>query len=729
MGSRWISLHGVLEHITFYNPRTHYTVARLNITTPAVRVIVTGMLPGAAAGSTVKLDGKWIEHPKYGRQFQFRDAEILLPDTEAGMRDYLASGIIKGIGPSLADKIVRRFGADALRIMEDEPALLTAVDGIGPETAERIHAGWTHHAVVRQIMAFLREHGIPPAHGPKIFSIYGADALMILRNEPYRLADDISGNGFYMADRIARNLGLADGNTERVAACIRHLIHGAAGQGHSYMDGDDLLDQAERLFEIDREAVFHALDGLCEAGDTVVETDMESPASRKIFPAWLHAAETGVAGRLRAMQTLPLRHPSTPAAKRIDEIEHRLVLRLSIEQRRILEAIWHQRAAIISGGPGTGKTTAIRAIAEMFHLSGSRICLAAPTGRSARRMTEITGFEAHTIHKLLEYNLEHQRFGRDMDNPIDADVLIVDEASMIDTMLMHHLLAAVPLPTRLILVGDADQLPSIGPGNLLGDLIVSNTIPVYFLKTVFRQDAESQIIANAHRVLNGETPIMATFQEAMEQDADFIFIEQNDPAGIADIIVDLCQRSLPTQFISDPLHAIQVLTPMHKGPAGTIALNQALQHALNPGAAVISGSSHAVAFKIGDKVMHLKNNYKKEVFNGDMGVIRAWDPATETLTVAYEGRLVEYGPDEIDELTLGYAISVHKSQGSEYPVVILPLITHHYIMLQRNLLYTAVTRAQKLVILIGTPKALELALTNNLPRLRRSGLARRLSRD
>ncbi len=727
MGSRLISLHGVLEHITFYNPQTHYTVARLKITTPAARAMVTGMLPGAAAGATVRLSGKWIEHPKYGRQFQFGDAEILLPDTAAGIRDYLASGIIKGIGPSLADRIVGRFGADTLRIMEAEPDLLTAVEGIGPETAERIHARWTHHSVVRQIMAFLREHGITPAHGPKIFAIYGADALTVLRKEPYRLADDIAGNGFYMADRIARNLGIADGSTERVAACIRHLVYDAAGQGHAYIDENELMEQAERLFEIDRAAVYTALAGLGEAGDIVVETDKESSAPPRVFPAWLHAAETGVAGRLRAMQTLPLVLPSTPVGELLDDMEHRLVLQLSAEQRRILEAIWHHRAAVISGGPGTGKTTTIRAIAEMFHQAGNRICLAAPTGRSARRMTEITGFTAHTIHKLLEYNLENQHFGRDMDNPIDADVLIVDEASMIDTVLMHHLLAAVPLPTRLILVGDADQLPSIGPGNLLQDLIISNTIPVYFLNTVFRQNAESLIIANAHRVLNGEMPVMTTFHHAMDHDAEFVFIEQNDPAKIADTIVDLSTRTLPEQFVSNPLHEIQILTPMHKGPAGTIALNQSLQKALNPGAAVISGNAHAVAFKIGDKVMHLKNNYKKDVFNGDMGVINAWDPSAETLTVSYEGRLVDYGPDEIDELTLGYAISVHKSQGSEYPVVILPLITHHYVMLQRNLLYTAVTRAQKLVILIGTLKALGLALTNDQPRLRRSGLSRRLT--
>ena len=725
MRAQTISLHGVLEHITFYNPQTHYAVARLKITTPAAMVTVTGVLPGAAAGTTVRLCGKWTEHPKYGRQFQFDTVDIILPETSAGIRDYLASGIIKGIGPSLADKIVQRFGADALKIMETNPHELTAIDGIGPQTAARIHTQWSSHSVIKQIMAFLQENGIKPAWGAKIFSTYGKDALDVLQNAPYRLSDDIAGMGFYMADRIARNLGLAHQTGERAVACVRHLIQESAAQGHAYMDEDELIEHAQRLFEINRTAVSEALEELCETGEIVMESDDHDESPPRIFTEWLHTAETTVARRIRAMQSIPAVLPSASFENLLANIETRLILSLSAHQQRILEEMQRHRVAVISGGPGTGKTTMIRAIAEMFQQSGNRVCLAAPTGRSARRMTEITGFAAHTIHKLLEYNLEQQCFGKDMDNPIEADILIVDEASMIDTALMHHLMAAVPLSTRLILVGDADQLPSIGPGNLLTDLIVSDAIPVYFLKTVFRQDAESRIIAGAHQILNGEPPDMTVDGENIDADAEFVFIEQNDPVKVTSAIIDLCTRALPETLSLDPLKSIQVITPVHKGPAGTIELNQSLQNALNPGAAVVSNS--AQAFKMGDKVMHLKNNYKKEVFNGEIGVINAWDNDAKTLIVGYEDRLVEYGPDEMDELTLGYAISVHKSQGSEYPVVIMPLITRHYVMLQRNLLYTAVTRAQNLVILIGTQKALGLALANDRPRMRRSGLARRLA--
>jgi exodeoxyribonuclease V alpha subunit len=725
MRAQTIALNGVLEHITFYNPQTHYAVARLKITTPAAMVTVTGVLPGAAAGTTVRLCGKWTEHPKYGRQFQFDTADIILPETAAGIRDYLASGVIKGIGPSLADKIVRRFGADALKIMETDPHELTAIDGIGPQTAERIHTQWTSHSVIKQIMAFLQENGIKPAWGAKIFSTYGKNALDVLQNAPYRLADDIAGMGFYMADRIARNLGLAHQTGARAVACVRHLIQEAAAQGHAYIDEDELIEHAQRLFEINGTAVSGALEELCETGEIVMESDDHASGPPRIFPDWLHTAETTVARRIRAMQSIPTVLPSASFENLLANIETRLILSLSSQQQRILEEMLRHRVAVISGGPGTGKTTMVRAIAEMFQQSGNRVCLAAPTGRSARRMTEITGFTAHTIHKLLEYNLEQQCFGKDMDNPIEADTLIVDEASMIDTALMHHLMSAVPLSTRLILVGDADQLPSIGPGNLLTDLIVSDAVPVYFLKTVFRQDAESRIIAGAHQILNGEPPDMTVDGESIAADAEFVFIEQNDPVKVTRIIIDLCTRALPEKFSLDPLKTIQVITPVHKGPAGTIELNQSLQNALNPGPAVVSNSAHA--FKMGDKVMHLKNNYKKEVFNGEIGVISAWDNDARTLIVAYEDRPVEYGPDEMDELTLGYAISVHKSQGSEYPVVIMPLITRHYVMLQRNLLYTAVTRAQHLVILIGTQKALGLALANDRPRMRRSGLARRLA--
>lgn len=727
MRDRPISLHGVLEHVTFYNPKNHYAVARLKITTPAALVTVTGLLPGAAAGTTVRLSGKWVEHPKYGRQFQFDTAEIILPDTAAGIRDYLASGIIKGIGPSLADKIVCRFGADTLRVMETDPHELTAVDGIGPKTAERIHAQWSRHSILKQIMTFLQENGIKPAYGPKIFSTYGKNALDVLQNAPYRLADDIAGMGFYVADRIARNLGLAHQTAARAASCIRHLLQEAVGQGHAYIDEDELIEHAERLFEISRTAVLDAMNLLSDTGEIVIESGADDPGPSRIFPAWLHEAETTVACRIRAMQSVPAVLPAASFADLLAGIENRLVLCLSPEQQKILEAMLHHRVAVISGGPGTGKTTLIRAIAEMFFRSGNLVCMAAPTGRSARRMTEITGFDAHTIHRLLEYNLEQQCFGKNTDNPVEADVLIVDEASMIDTVLMHHLMAAVPLSTRLIIVGDADQLPSISPGNLLADLIVSDAIPVYFLNTVFRQDNESRIIVNAHHILNGELPTMTAGDETIDADSEFVFIEVHDPEKVAPVIIDLCTRTLPEKFTRDPSKTIQVLSPVHKGPAGTIALNQALQAALNPASPVVSNSAHA--FKIGDKVMHLKNNYKKEVFNGEIGIITAWDGAAQTLTVAYEDRLVNYGPDEMDELTLGYAISVHKSQGSEYPVVVLPLITRHYIMLQRNLLYTAVTRAQNLVILIGTQKALGLALANDRPRMRRSGLARRLKAD
>lgn len=719
-----ISIQGVLEHITFHNAQNYFTIARLKTDAPKTTVTIAGLLPQAGVGETIRVTGDWTTHPRFGQQFKFETAEIVLPATIAGIRHYLASGILKGVGPATARRIIEAFGEDTFGVLSEDPERLAGVTGIGPQKAADIHEQWQTRHAVTAIMKFLQENGISTALAGKILKTYGNDAVAVIRQDPYGLARDIPGIGFAAADRIAAAAGLDMDPAGRAGAWVISLLREALNDGHTFLPETELMKKSGPMPGMDAETVRQAIRHLDHTGEAVTFTLPDEAGPDAVYLKPLHDAETAIAAKLQALLSIPAARPSESLEALLNEVESQLVLRLSEEQRQILETVIHCRVGVITGGPGTGKTTLVKAITRMNRRLGRRVCLAAPTGRAARRLAEVTGHKAHTIHKLLEYNFESQSFGKDRDDPIDADILIIDEVSMVDTVLMHHLLSAVPMRASVILVGDAHQLPPVGPGAVLGDIIAANRLPVFYLNTIFRQAQKSPIIMNAHRVRHGESPQLADLGNVLDPGAEFHFIEQPTPEAVAETVVHLCARRLPDLLGLRPIEDIQVLSPMHKGLAGTIHLNRAIQQALNTASGSLS--HNGTRFKTGDKVMHLKNNYQKEVFNGDIGIITEIDKAEGLVYVDYDGRTVTYTLDETEDLTLGYAISVHKSQGSEYPAIILPLITQHYVMLQRNLLYTAITRAQKHVVIVGSRKAMDMAVRNDTPQKRYSGLVHRL---
>ena len=718
-----ITIEGNLEHITYTNKETHYTVARLKPPHLTSGIIVVGYLAGVSLGETLIVKGNWQTHPKYGQQFKICSYEVSLPAAAEGIRAYLSSGIIKGIGPSLAERLVAVFGTQTLEIIENAPDRLVEVEGIGKAKSDMIQSAWKEHHTVRELMQFLQEMGVQTAYCTKIYKEYGPDARDFIREDPYVLAEDFAGPGFTIADTIARKLGVEQEAPQRARACIRHIIMQNADEGHTFAEAENLLSRCENLFQISRRTSQKAIDEMVAAKVIVVEPIENGETTNAIYMKELYLAETGLANRLKAMLSLP-QEPIAIDADRISKAIHeKLAINLSAEQLQVLEQVFSHRMVIITGGPGTGKTTLLRSISTIFENQGKRVLLSAPTGRAARRLTEVSGKKAATIHRLLGYNFTAGGFLRNRDNPLDCDAVIIDEASMVDTLLMYHLLAAVPVSAALVLVGDIAQLPSVGPGNVLSDMIDSGLIAVFYLNETFRQDTQSAIVVNAHKIRQGEPPLCTNLND-FDGMGDFYFIEQPDPDRVAARIVQLCRDELPAKFNLDPIHDIQVLTPMHRGPVGTINLNQLLQKVLNPQPVLMEALGNS--FKTGDKVMHLINNYQKEVYNGDIGIIRRVDRQQSEISVDYYGRTVLYAANELDQLTTAYAISVHKSQGSEYPAVIVPLVTQHYVLLQRNLLYTAMTRGKKLVILIGTRKALHIALKNDKPHRRLSRLADRL---
>ena len=717
------TIEGHLEHITYFNEETQYTIARLKTTNPVARIIVVGHLVGVSLGEILKIKGTWQTHPKYGQQFKIFSYEVTLPATVDGIRAYLASGLIKGIGSSLAERLVAAFGPQTLEIVESAPERLIEVQGIGDAKADMIKSAWKEHHTLRRLMKFLQEMGVQTSFCAKIYKEYGPDAVDLIREDPYVLAEEFAGPGFIVADTIARKLGVEQDDPQRVRACIRHIILQNAGNGHTFAESENLFSRCENSFQISRPATQKAIDEMIVAKAIVVEPLENGASASAIYMKDIHRAETGLAIRLNALLSLPVESDSIDVDRISREVHQNLAINLSTEQLQVLKDVFSHRIVIITGGPGTGKTTLLRSIGTIFENQGKQVRLCAPTGRAARRVAEVTRRKAGTIHRLLGYNFTEGGFLRNRDNPLDADAVIIDEASMVDTLLMYHLLDAVPVTAVLVLVGDISQLPSVGPGNVLSDMIESGRIPVFYLNKIFRQNMESAIVVNAHKVRLGEPPV-CTNPNGFEDLDDFYFIEQSDPNQVAARIVRLCREELPGKYDLDPVHDIQVLTPMHKGPVGTINLNQILQKTLNPRPVLMDALGNS--FKIGDKVMHLVNNYQKDVYNGDIGIIADIDPQKKEISVDYYGRAVPYAADELDQITTAYAISVHKSQGSEYPAVIVPLVTQHYILLQRNLLYTAMTRGKQLVILIGTQKALHIALKNDKPQRRLSSLAVRL---
>jgi len=718
------TVEGHLERVTYFNADTHYTIGRMKPAGLTAAVTVVGYLAGVSLGETIKVTGRWETHPKYGQQLKIDSFEVTLPAGIDGIRTYLGSGIVKGIGPSLAARMVNAFGAETLEIIEGHPERLVEVNGIGKAKAASIQSTWSEHHALRGLMQFLQKMGVQTSYCAKIFKEYGSDAVSLIQEDPYVLADDFPGAGFLIADTIARKQGVESEDPQRVRACILHLILQNAEDGHTFAERENLFSRCENQFQISPMAIEKAFEELIKAKIIIAEPMADDPWTSAVYIKELYLAESGLAERLQAMLSVPVAPLEIEAGSIAREVHQKLAINLSAEQLQVLEEVFAHRIAIITGGPGTGKTTLLRSISAVFQTQGARLLLAAPTGRAARRLAEVTRKKASTIHRLLGYNFSDNGFMRNRDNPLDADAVIIDEASMVDTVLMYDLLSAVPLSARLVLVGDVSQLPSVGPGNVLADMIDSGCIPVFALNKIFRQDRQSAIVINAHRVREGELP---DFPDSTELDdlSDFYFIEQPDPDRAAARIARLCCEELPAKFGLDPVNDIQVLTPMHKGAVGTINLNNLLQKALNR--RPVDMKTTGIAFKPADKVMHLKNNYRKEVYNGDIGIVDRIDNQKAELAVNYYGKTVSYDFDELDEMTMAYAISIHKSQGSEYPAVIVPLMTQHYVLLQRNLLYTAMTRGKKLVILIGTRKALNIALKNDKPHRRLSSLADRLN--
>ena len=717
------TLEGRLERITYYNAENHYIIAKLKTSKTHNMVTIVGTMAAVNPGQALRVNGTWETHSRYGQQFRVISYEVVLPATIDGIRKYLESGIIKGIGPSMANRIVSCFGANTFEIIEKHPERLLEVKAIGPAKAALISSAWKDHHVARHLMNFLQRMGVQTTYCAKILKKYGPDAVNIIRKDPFRLTTDIPGIGFYFADTLAQKMGIEKDQPLRVRACIIHVMEQVVNQGDVFIYKDQLVKRCKNFFRINPDASLNEIDRLHAARELVIENTPEDPDNKIVYLKEIHQAETGIAKRLKALLSVPVTPSGIDTERIAKEVQQKLAIILSSEQLTALEKILNHRTVIITGGPGTGKTTLIRSINAVFSALGKHVLLAAPTGRAARRLSEVTRSKAKTIHKLLGFNFKEGLFEKNMESPLDADAVIIDEASMVDTLLMYHLIKAIPMTCVLILVGDIFQLPSVGPGNVLSDMIKSKLIPVFYLKKIFRQAQESPIVVNAHRVRRGESPVLSSLGDS-DGVSEFYFLEQHNLNKVVSTIVELCTRTIPERFNFDPMYEVQVLTPMHKGLIGTTHLNQVLQKALNPTPVMIEAMGST--FKIGDKIMHLKNNYQKEVFNGDIGIISSINRTEKQLAVDYYGRKVTYDFTEMDEISLAYAISVHKSQGSEYPAVLVPIMTQHFVLLQRNLLYTAMTRGKNLVILVGTKKALNIALRNNKPTERLSGLAFRL---
>jgi len=725
MAPAYATLQGTIERITYVNEETQYVVARLDVPGFREPATIVGNLPSLTPGETLRLHGTWTHHRKYGDQFQVERCETISPATLNGIQRYLGSGLIKGIGPIFAKRLVDAFGLDTLRVVEEEPDHLLEVEGIGPLRLQRIRTAWAEQKEIREVMLFLQGHGISSAYAVKIFKAYGQAAIATVKANPYRLAQDIYGIGFKTADRMAQNLGVPHDSPLRARAGILHALQALSDEGHVYALEADLLREAETTLEIPRTLLLEAIPDLLREGQLVVE-DLPG-GGRAIYLKPLYVAEERVARRLSDILRAPRLPMQIDAEKALAWVEGITRLQLASQQREAIRMVLTHKVLVITGGPGTGKTTILRCIIRILEKKGVRIHLASPTGRAAKRMAEATGCEAMTIHRLLEWSPAVAGFQRNAHRPLETDLVIVDEASMIDVLLMNSLLRAIPLMATVVLVGDADQLPSVGPGTVLKDILDSGRVPAVRLTEIFRQAERSRIVLNAHRVNRGEFPDLS--RPPRGQESDFHFLSEEDQERLQQLIVDLASRRLPARYGFDPVEEIQVLTPMHRGVIGAAQLNAALQATLNPARpGVMEVMRGGRVFRVGDRVMQIRNNYDKEVYNGDIGRITRIDLADQEVVVRVDGRSVRYDFSALDELTLAYAATVHKSQGSEYPAVILPVHTTHYPMLQRNLLYTAVTRAKRLLVLVGTEKALAIAVKNDATLHRCTRLADRMVR-
>ncbi len=711
------TLEGAVERLSFADPETHYAVVRLKVKGRRQLVTAVGPLAAVQEGEQLHLKGHYEVHPKWGEQFKVVWWYAVLPATVAGIQKYLASGLIKGIGSELATRLVDHFGPETLKVIDDHPERLAEVPGIGPKRLKQVRQSWQGHREIREVLVALQGLGVGMAHATKMYQQYGVRAVEVVTTNPYQLALDIQGLGFLTADRLARRLNLDPLAPARLAAGLLHILDTMAGEGHVYVPKDLLTQHTQELLEVPLKPLNTALDRLEGEGRVVSQ---EMPEGTGVYKRTAWVAETGIAqtlGRLNAARGLS---PPLHLDDLVAQVQKSRHIELSGEQVQAVTAALKENVLIITGGPGTGKTTIVSCILDLYQGLGARVMLMAPTGRAAKRLSETTGAEATTIHRALEFSPQTGGFRRNPADPLKAEVVVVDELSMVDNYLMYHLLRAVPPAARLILVGDAHQLPAVGPGNVLKDLLDSGVFQVAWLTQIYRQAQESLIVVNAHRINQGVFPILPSHLGR----GDFVFLEEEDPQALKRRLLDLVERDLPRRYGFDPFRDLQVITPMHRGPVGIQTLNHELQQRLNGGSERWNWGGRV--YRRHDKVMQLRNNYYKEVFNGDIGQVCGFLPATGQLQVAFDGRVVTYDPAEKEELTLAYAVTVHKAQGSEFPGVLIVLTTHHYLLLQRNLLYTAVTRGRRLVVLLGSKRAMAMAIKNDRPIKRYTFLAPRL---
>lgn len=697
-------IYGYIERLTFHNSENGYTVAQLKQPKQTDLTCVVGVLPGIQPGETVRCFGQWKNHLIHGRQFEVTSFRIEAPADVIGIRKYLGSGLIKGIGPKYAGRIVERFGTDTLAIIESSPERLLEVPGLGAKRIEKIKACWQDQRSIRDVMVFLQTYGVSPAFAQKIFKAYGDQSVAKVKENPYALARDIFGIGFKTADLLAQKMGIARDSFQRLDAGIEHVLSQLSSDGHVCYPVNEFLLEAEKVLEALPAQIEERLTVLQKEDRLEIQEIVEEGKKRRfVWLKPLYIAEMGIARELRRLKKGACALRPIDCDRALHWVQEQLQIQLASNQQQAVACAMTGKIHIITGGPGTGKSTITNAILTITSKLTQKICLAAPTGRAAKRMSEITKYKASTIHSLLEFDFKAGGFKRNRENPLDCDLIIVDEASMIDTFLMYSLLKALPHHARVIFVGDINQLPSVGPGNVLKDMIASLSLPVTTLNEIFRQAAGSHIITNAHRINKGIFP-----QIYNGENSDFFFMECQENQDVLNTIIKLVSQRLPNRYGFNPTEDIQVLAPMKKGIIGTENLNQALQQTLNPKEMALLRAGYK--FQVGDKVMQIRNDYKREVFNGDIGYIQEIDSEEQQVLVRFEEREVIYDYADLDELVLAYAISIHKFQGSECPCVVMPVHTSHFMLLHRNLLYTGITRGKKLVVLVGTKKALAIAV-------------------
>lgn len=709
----------MIERVTYFNEENGFVVLQVKAKGHRDLVTVVGSLPSANPGEWITAQGRWIQDRQYGQQFKAELLTSTAPTTLEGIEKYLGSGMVKGIGPVYSKKLVAKFGEKIFDIIETCSARLEEIDGIGPKRRKRIKEAWAEQKVIREIMVFLHSHGVSTSRAVRIYKTYGEEAVEQVRSNPYNLAKDIHGIGFKTADQIAQKVGIPVDSLIRACAGLNHVLLEATNQGHCALPVEFLKDEAGKLLLVDEKIVSEALEQTLAAKDLIRET---IAGQELIFLPHLKRAEEGIAGRIKNLCSSPANYPQIDFEKAVEWVQQKTGKELAPSQKEALKQALTSRVLILTGGPGVGKTTLVNAILMILRAKKMRCLLCAPTGRAAKRLTETTGMEAKTIHRLLEVQPATGSFFRNEGNPLECDILTVDEVSMVDVVLMNHLLRALPMSASLLLVGDVDQLPSVGPGMVLKNLIESGVVGVVRLTEVFRQAANSRIITNAHKINEGFMPEFSN-----QVDSDFFFVDRTEPESIANTLVEMVKTRIPGKFRFDPIADIQVLCPMNRGSLGIRELNVRLQTELNPPRQNEAWvEKFGWQFRVRDKVIQTENNYDKEVFNGDIGQVVKIDPVEQEVVIRFDSREVVYDYGELDEIALAYAITIHKSQGSEFPVVVIPLAMQQYMLLQRNLIYTGITRGKKLVVLIGQKKALAVAVRNNKTENRFSGLLERV---